>query len=220
MQPAERDFGYMAGAISDWVHANTVQTIRATNLATALLGPVTANHSLGKMPGPGRVAAKEIYAALDGPGCEQSFIEANWSAATSRTAHCCCTMSPPPISKDAVAKWRSMATAATTVVTGRRVVIGLTATADGRPVAVEVFEGNTADPVTLSWAFSPRVGPAGQIDKLKQRFHLRRLVTVDDCGVLTGARIGRCCVRARPVHLAVSGRRRGRDHRAAIGLHA
>jgi hypothetical protein len=159
MQPAERDFGYMAGAISDWVHANTVQTIRATNLATALLGPVTANHSLGKMPGPGRVAAKEIYAALDGPGCEQPFIEANWSAATSRTAHCCCTMSPPPISKDAVAKWRSMATAATTVVTGRRVVIGLTATADGRPVAVEVFEGNTAVPVTLSWAFSPRAYP-------------------------------------------------------------
>ena len=74
MQPAERDFGYMAGAISDWVHANTVQTIRATNLATALLGPVTANHSLGKMPGPGRVAAKEIYAALNGPGREQPFI--------------------------------------------------------------------------------------------------------------------------------------------------
>jgi hypothetical protein len=52
-----------------------------------------------------------------------------------------------------------MATAATTVVTGRRVVIGLTATADGRPVAVEVFEGNTAVPVTLSWAFSPRAYP-------------------------------------------------------------
>jgi hypothetical protein len=82
MQPAERDFGYMAGAMLDWVRANTVQTIRTTNLAAALLDPVTANHSLRKMPGPGRVAAKEIYAALDGPGREQPFIEANWPAGT------------------------------------------------------------------------------------------------------------------------------------------
>ena len=43
--------------------------------------------------------------------------------------------------------------------TGRRVVISLTATADGRPVAIEVFRGNTAVPVTLSWAFSPRLIP-------------------------------------------------------------
>jgi hypothetical protein len=51
--------------------------------------------------------------------------------------------------------------------------------ADGCPVAVEVFEGNTADPVTL----------AAQIDKLKQRFKLRRVVMVGDRGVLTSARI-------------------------------
>ena len=51
--------------------------------------------------------------------------------------------------------------------------------ADGCPVAVEVFEGNTADPVTL----------AAQIDKLKQRFKLQRVVMVGDRGVLTSARI-------------------------------
>jgi transposase len=45
--------------------------------------------------------------------------------------------------------------------------------ADGCPVAVEVFEGNTADPVTL----------AAQIDKLKQRFKLQRVVMVGDRGV-------------------------------------
>ena len=51
--------------------------------------------------------------------------------------------------------------------------------ADGCPVAVEVFEGNTADPLTLS----------AQIDKLKQRFRLQRVVMVGDRGVLTSARL-------------------------------
>jgi hypothetical protein len=51
--------------------------------------------------------------------------------------------------------------------------------ADGCPVAVEVFDGNTADPLTLS----------AQIDKLKQRFRLQRVVMVGDRGVLTSARI-------------------------------
>src|SRR5580700_921339 len=47
-----------------------------------------------------------------------------------------------------------------------QLVIGLLCAADGCPVAVEVFEGNTADPLTLS----------AQIDKLKQRFKLQRVV--------------------------------------------
>jgi hypothetical protein len=51
--------------------------------------------------------------------------------------------------------------------------------ADGCPVAVAVFEGNTADPLTLSV----------QIDKLKQRFQLQRVVMVGDRGLLTSARI-------------------------------
>src|SRR5689334_5629567 len=60
-----------------------------------------------------------------------------------------------------------------------QLVIGLMCAADGCPVAVEVFEGNTADPMTLSV----------QIDKLKQRFKLQRVVMVGDRGVLTSARI-------------------------------
>jgi hypothetical protein len=59
-------------------------------------------------------------------------------------------------------------------------------TADGCPVAIEVFKpapaqagGNTADPMTL----------AAQIDKLKQRFKLQRVVMVGDRGLLTSARI-------------------------------
>src|SRR6266851_1311777 len=60
-----------------------------------------------------------------------------------------------------------------------QIVFGLLCAADGCPVAVEVFEGNTADPSTL----------AAQVDKLKARFKLSRVVLVGDRGMITSARI-------------------------------
>src|SRR6266403_817464 len=60
-----------------------------------------------------------------------------------------------------------------------QIVFGLLCAADGCPVAVEVFEGNTADPSTL----------AVQVDKLKARFKLSRVVLVGDRGMITSARI-------------------------------
>ena len=60
-----------------------------------------------------------------------------------------------------------------------QIVYGLLCTREGLPVAVEVFDGNTADPATL----------AAQIVKLKQRFALERVVLVGDRGMLTSARI-------------------------------
>jgi transposase len=66
---------------------------------------------------------------------------------------------------------------------GRRdrgqIVFGLLTDSAGCPVAVEVFEGNTGDPKTL----------AVQIEKLSQRFGLKRVVLVGDRGMLTSARI-------------------------------
>ena len=56
---------------------------------------------------------------------------------------------------------------------------GLMCDRDGRPVAVEVFEGNTADPATV----------ATQVDKLRKRFKLNRVVLVGDRGMITSARI-------------------------------
>ena len=48
----------------------------AAKLATVrMLDPATASHSLGEMLGLGKVAAKEVYAALDWLGREQPFIE-------------------------------------------------------------------------------------------------------------------------------------------------
>lgn len=60
-----------------------------------------------------------------------------------------------------------------------QIVFGLLTDAEGCPVAVEVFEGNTADPKTL----------AAQIQKVRQRFRLERVVFVGDRGLLTEARI-------------------------------
>lgn len=56
---------------------------------------------------------------------------------------------------------------------------GLLCNGAGTPVAVEVFEGDTADPATLG----------SQILKLRERFGLRRLVLVGDRGMITQARI-------------------------------
>jgi transposase len=60
-----------------------------------------------------------------------------------------------------------------------QIVIGLLCTAEGCPIAVEVFEGNVGDPSTV----------AAQIDKLKQQFGLKHVVLVGDRGMLTEARI-------------------------------
>jgi hypothetical protein len=60
-----------------------------------------------------------------------------------------------------------------------QIIIGLLCDPEGRPVAVEVFDGNTGDPTTL----------APQIEKLRHRFGLDRVVLVGDRGLLTSARI-------------------------------
>lgn len=60
-----------------------------------------------------------------------------------------------------------------------QIVFGVLSNGEGCPVAVEVFEGDTADPKTL----------AVQITKLRERFHLERLVLVGDRGMITEKRI-------------------------------
>ncbi len=152
----------------------------AAKLATArMLDPATASHSLGEMLGLGRVTAKEVYATLDWLGSEQSFIETTlgrrhlndgalllYDVTSTYLEGRCCELAQYGYSRD-----------------HRRdrpqLVIGLLCAADGCPVAVEVFEGNMADPMTLS----------SQIDKLKQRFRRQRVVMVGDRGLLSSARI-------------------------------
>lgn len=152
----------------------------AAKLATArMLDPATASHSLGEVLGLGHVSAREIYATLDWLGSEQSFIETAlarrhlkngtlllYDVTSTYLEGRCCELARLGYSRD-----------------HRRdrpqLVIGLMCAANGCPVAIEVFEGNTADPTTL----------AAQVAKLRQRFNLQRVVVVGDRGMLTDARI-------------------------------
>ena len=60
-----------------------------------------------------------------------------------------------------------------------QIVFGVLTNAAGCPVAVEVFDGNTGDPKTLT----------AVLTKVRQRFGLQRLILVGDRGMLTAARI-------------------------------
>jgi len=59
------------------------------------------------------------------------------------------------------------------------IVYGVMTNADGCPVSVQVYPGNTADPATV----------ADQVDKLRKDFQLEHIVLVGDRGMLTSARI-------------------------------
>jgi len=59
------------------------------------------------------------------------------------------------------------------------IVYGLLTDSEGRPVAVEVYPGNTGDPSTVG----------DQVDKLRNRFGISRVVLVGDRGMLTQAQI-------------------------------
>ncbi|MEG3903660.1 IS1634 family transposase [Microcoleus sp. B4-C5] len=60
-----------------------------------------------------------------------------------------------------------------------QIVFGLMCDASGCPIAVEVFEGNTADPKTLS----------NQITKLKERFGIAKIIWVGDRGIISSTTI-------------------------------
>jgi len=59
------------------------------------------------------------------------------------------------------------------------IVYGVMTDGEGRPIAVEVYPGNTGDPTTV----------VDQVDKLRDRFQLSRVVLVGDRGMLTQPQI-------------------------------
>ena len=60
-----------------------------------------------------------------------------------------------------------------------QIVYGLLCDPEGRPIAVEVFAGNTADPITFTQIVS----------RVRGRFHIDRVIFVGDRGMITTARI-------------------------------
>ncbi len=61
------------------------------------------------------------------------------------------------------------------------IVYGVMTDGEGRPVAVEVYAGNTGDPTTVD----------DQVEKLRERFGLQRVVLVGDRGMLTPPQIAK-----------------------------
>ena len=152
----------------------------ASKAATArMLDGETAASSLGAVLGLGAVDEDELYDALDWLGERQPAIEKSlarkhlkdgalvlYDVSSSYMEGRCCPLARFGYNRD-----------------GKKgklqIVYGLLCSADGRPIAIEVFEGNTSDPKTL----------AVHIDKLKQRFALKHVVLVGDRGMITQARI-------------------------------
>ena len=60
-----------------------------------------------------------------------------------------------------------------------QIVYGLLCAPDGCPVAIEVFSGNTADPTTFT----------AQVNSIRRRFGIQRVVLVGDRGMITSKRI-------------------------------
>src|ERR1700710_1530109 len=147
--------------------------------AARTLSPATASSSLGEALGLGAVDDDELYAALDWLLVRQPAVEAAlakrhltngtlvlYDVSSSYMEGRCCPLAKRGYSRDG--KKGTL-----------QIVYGLLCAPDGCPVAIEVFDGNTGDPKTL----------APQIEKLKQRFHLDRVVLVGDRGMITDARI-------------------------------
>lgn len=152
----------------------------ASKLATARqLDAATATCSLGALLGLTTVSEQDLYGALDWLLSRQAHIEQRlarkhlsqetlvlYDVTSTYFEGRTCPLARRGYSRD-----------------GKRdklqILFGLLCAKDGCPIAVEVFEGNVADPTTL----------AAQVEKLKQRFHLTHVAVVGDRGMVTEARI-------------------------------
>ncbi|MBI4278604.1 MAG: IS1634 family transposase, partial [Armatimonadetes bacterium] len=151
-----------------------------SKLATAQgLDPEMLHSTLGEVLGVGTADEDDLYEAMDWLLARQARIEEalakrhlaegtlvlyDVTSASFEGRHC----SLAKLGYDRAGK------------TGKgQIVFGLLCNAEGCPVAVEVFDGATADPKTL----------AAQVQKVRQRFELQRLVLVGDRGMITDARI-------------------------------
>jgi hypothetical protein len=166
----------------DLVMAMAVAQVIAPDSKLAIargLRDQTAASSLGAVLGAGSCDEDDLYAAMDWLAARQHKIEdalaarhlaggtlvlydVSSAAFEGRT----CPLGAIGHPKDGVR--------------GRlQIVYGLLTSAEGIPVAIEVFAGNTGDPKTV----------ASQVTKVKDRFALTRVVLVGDRGMLTAARL-------------------------------
>ncbi len=166
----------------DLVVAMAVAQVIAPDSKLAIargLRDATAASSLGEILGLGSCDEDDLYAAMDYLRARQQKIEDGLAArhlaggtlvlydvSSAAFEGRTCPLGAVGHPKDGVR--------------GRlQIVYGLLTSKDGVPVAIEVFAGNTGDPKTV----------ASQVDKVKDRFGITRIVLVGDRGMLTAARL-------------------------------
>ncbi len=143
------------------------------------LGSQASNSSLGFVLGVEDVDEEELYGAMDWllkrqPSIEKKLVKRHLSngslvlydlsAAHFEGRHC-------PLAKIGYPRGGPK--------NKLQVNFGVLADDQGRPVAIEVFDGNTGDPRTFT----------AQVRKVQQRFNLERVIYVGDRGMITSARI-------------------------------
>ena len=102
-----------------------------------------------------------------------------WRVGTWPQAAGCSTTCPAVGWKAPIARWRRRGYSRDGKAAKAQVEYGLTCDPEGRPVAVEVFAGNTADPTAFISA----------AQAVRERFGLTDVVMVGDRGMITSARI-------------------------------
>ena len=152
----------------------------ASKLATArALSPDTADSSLGPLLGLGAVSGNEMLDMLDWLRQRQPWIEKTLARRHLQGA----TLILYDVTSTYLEGQHCRLAAFGHNRDGKKgkkqMVFGLLCAADGCPLAVEVFPGNTADPTTL----------AAQIAKIRTRFRVGRIALVGDRGMITTPRI-------------------------------
>ena len=151
-----------------------------SKLATARwLSDETAASSLGELLELGQVSGNDMCRMLDWLVSRQAWIERKlarryltnatlvlYDVTSSYVEGRCCPLAKFGYNRDGKRG-------------KRQIVIGLLCAPNGCPIAVEVFDGNTADPSTVGV----------QVKKLQQRFKVDRIALVGDRGMVTTARI-------------------------------
>jgi hypothetical protein len=129
------------------------------------------------------IGTDEVYAAMDWLGQRQGAIETKLA-----TRHLSAEANPSALAYfDLSSSWvegTKNELAARGYSRDKRrglaqIEYGLLTDKDGRPVAIEVFSGNTADPTAF----------ISMVDTIRTRFRLERLTMVGDRGMITSARI-------------------------------
>jgi len=139
----------------------------------------TAKHTLAEELELGEVDVHQLYAAMDWLVERQTRIENKLAKKHLQDGHLVlfdvsssyCTGRKSPLIKHGYSRDHRP--------DRPQIVYGLLCDSEGRPIAIEVFPGNTADPPTFTQI----------VARARKRFGINRIVFVGDRGMITSARI-------------------------------